>query len=62
MIGWSSAPALQAVSLPISWQHSAMNRYSSSIVGLMALVYGIIDGGEHGFGRTQAWGSIVPIR
>src|SRR5262245_18605242 len=30
-----------------------------SIVGLIALVYGIIDGGEHGFGRVQALGGIV---
>ena len=30
-----------------------------SIAGLVALVYGIIDGGEHGFDRPQAWGSIV---
>ncbi|GIJ47751.1 MFS transporter [Virgisporangium aliadipatigenens] len=30
-----------------------------SIVGLTALVYGIIHGGEHGFDRPQAWVSIV---
>jgi EmrB/QacA subfamily drug resistance transporter len=30
-----------------------------SIVGLVVLVYGIIDGGEHGFGRTQSWLSIL---
>jgi EmrB/QacA subfamily drug resistance transporter len=30
-----------------------------SIVGLMSLVYGIIDGGEHGFGRPQSWATIV---
>jgi EmrB/QacA subfamily drug resistance transporter len=30
-----------------------------SIVGLVALVYGIIDGGEHGFGRVQAWAPIA---
>jgi MFS transporter, DHA2 family, multidrug resistance protein len=30
-----------------------------SIVGLVALVYGIIDGGEHGFSRLQSWGPIV---
>jgi len=30
-----------------------------SIVGLVALVYGIIDGGEHGFGRLQSWGAIL---
>ena len=30
-----------------------------SIAGLVALVYGIIDGGEHGFGRPQAWGAIA---
>ena len=30
-----------------------------SIVGLMSLVYGIIDGGEHGFGRPQSWLAIV---
>src|SRR5262245_16181942 len=30
-----------------------------SIVGLVILVYGVIDGGDHGFGRPQAWGSIV---
>jgi DHA2 family multidrug resistance protein-like MFS transporter len=30
-----------------------------SIAGLVLLVYGIIDGGEHGFGRLTAWGSIV---
>ncbi|GAA1836025.1 MFS transporter [Luedemannella flava] len=30
-----------------------------SIAGLVALVYGIIDGGEHGFGRFQSWGPIV---
>jgi MFS transporter, DHA2 family, multidrug resistance protein len=30
-----------------------------SIAGLVSLVYGIIDGGEHGFGRAQSWGAIV---
>jgi len=30
-----------------------------SIAGLMSLVYGIIDGGEHGFGRVQSWSTIV---
>jgi MFS transporter, DHA2 family, multidrug resistance protein len=30
-----------------------------SIAGLVALVYGIIDGGEHGFGRPLVWLSIV---
>jgi EmrB/QacA subfamily drug resistance transporter len=30
-----------------------------SIAGLGLLVYGIIDGGEHGFGRVQAWASIL---
>jgi MFS transporter, DHA2 family, multidrug resistance protein len=30
-----------------------------SIAGLVALVYGIIDGGDHGFGRWQAWGGIA---
>src|SRR5690349_5778159 len=30
-----------------------------SIVGLVALVYGIIDGGEHGFSRPQSWGAIL---
>ncbi len=31
----------------------------ATIVGLVALVYGIIEGGEHGFGRTGSWGLIV---
>ncbi len=30
-----------------------------SIVGLIGLVYGIVVGGDHGFGQLQAWGSIV---
>jgi EmrB/QacA subfamily drug resistance transporter len=30
-----------------------------SVVGLVLFVYGIIDGGEHGFGRPAAWGTIV---
>lgn len=30
-----------------------------SIVGLVLLVYGIIYGGEHGFGAVQAWGTIL---
>ncbi|HKT04584.1 MAG TPA: MFS transporter [Rugosimonospora sp.] len=30
-----------------------------SIAGLVLLVYGIIDGGDHGFGRATAWGSIL---
>ncbi len=30
-----------------------------SVVGLVALTYGIIDGGEHGFGRPIVWVSIV---
>ncbi|MFC0528473.1 MFS transporter [Phytohabitans kaempferiae] len=30
-----------------------------SVVGLVALSYGIIDGGEHGFGRPVVWVSIV---
>jgi Na+/melibiose symporter-like transporter len=28
-----------------------------SVAGLAALVYGIIDGGEHGFGRPVVWGA-----
>jgi EmrB/QacA subfamily drug resistance transporter len=31
---------------------------SLSVVGLVALVYGIIDGGEHGFDRPLAWAAI----
>ena len=30
-----------------------------SIVGLVALAYGIIDGGEHGFGRPTVWAAIL---
>jgi EmrB/QacA subfamily drug resistance transporter len=30
-----------------------------SIVGLVVLVYGIIDGGEHGFDRARSWGALV---
>jgi EmrB/QacA subfamily drug resistance transporter len=30
-----------------------------SIVGLVLLVYGIIYGGEHGFGSGSAWGTII---
>jgi EmrB/QacA subfamily drug resistance transporter len=30
-----------------------------SVVGLVALVYGIIDGGEHGFDRPVAWATIL---
>jgi MFS transporter, DHA2 family, multidrug resistance protein len=30
-----------------------------SIAGLVLLVYGIIDGGEHGFSRPQSWGAIA---
>lgn len=30
-----------------------------SVVGLVALTYGIIDGGEHGFGRPLVWVAIV---
>ncbi|ASW54647.1 MFS transporter [Plantactinospora sp. KBS50] len=30
-----------------------------SVIGLVGLSYGIIDGGEHGFERFTAWGSIV---
>ncbi|HYN96720.1 MAG TPA: MFS transporter, partial [Pilimelia sp.] len=30
-----------------------------SIAGLVALVYGIIDGGEHGFGRPSVWAWIA---
>lgn len=30
-----------------------------SVAGLVALVYGIIDGGEHGFGRVSVWAWIV---
>ncbi|MFC0005332.1 MFS transporter [Micromonospora siamensis] len=30
-----------------------------SVVGLVALTYGIIDGGEHGFDRPLVWASIV---
>jgi EmrB/QacA subfamily drug resistance transporter len=30
-----------------------------SIVGLLALVYGIIDGGEHGFDRARSWGPML---
>jgi EmrB/QacA subfamily drug resistance transporter len=30
-----------------------------SVVGLVALVYGIIDGGEHGFGRPVVWAAIA---
>jgi EmrB/QacA subfamily drug resistance transporter len=30
-----------------------------SILGLLTLVYGVIDGGNHGFSRPQSWGSIL---
>ncbi|WP_328348530.1 MFS transporter [Micromonospora sp. NBC_00421] len=30
-----------------------------SVVGLIALTYGIIDGGEHGFGRVTVWAAIL---
>ena len=30
-----------------------------SVVGLVGLSYGIIDGGEHGFGRPLVWAAIV---
>ncbi|SCL73833.1 MFS transporter [Micromonospora peucetia] len=30
-----------------------------SVVGLVALTYGIIDGGEHGFGRPLVWTAIL---
>jgi len=30
-----------------------------SVVGLVALSYGIIDGGEHGFGRPVVWAAIA---
>ena len=30
-----------------------------SIAGLALLTFGVIDGGEHGFGRPAAWGSLV---
>ncbi|MDW5326055.1 MFS transporter [Plantactinospora sp. KLBMP9567] len=30
-----------------------------SVIGLVALSYGIIDGGEHGFGRPLIWVSII---
>jgi len=30
-----------------------------SIGGLVLLVYGIINGGDHGFGRPQAWGTVL---
>ncbi|SCL24861.1 drug resistance transporter, EmrB/QacA subfamily [Micromonospora rhizosphaerae] len=30
-----------------------------SVVGLVALTYGIIDGGEHGFDRASVWGAIA---
>jgi EmrB/QacA subfamily drug resistance transporter len=30
-----------------------------SIVGLTLLTYGVIEGGEHGFGRVQSWGTIA---
>jgi DHA2 family multidrug resistance protein-like MFS transporter len=30
-----------------------------SVVGLVVLVYGVVDGGDHGFGRPAAWGSIL---
>jgi EmrB/QacA subfamily drug resistance transporter len=30
-----------------------------SVVGLVVLVYGVVDGGDHGFGQPAAWGSIL---
>src|SRR3954470_18953384 len=30
-----------------------------SIVGLTLLTYGVIKGGEHGFGNARAWGTLV---
>ncbi|MEU7959250.1 MFS transporter [Micromonospora humida] len=30
-----------------------------SVIGLVALTYGIIDGGEHGFGRPTVWAAIL---
>src|SRR6266508_1379247 len=32
---------------------------SLSIAGLLALVYGVIGGGEHGFSRLESWGPMV---
>jgi MFS family permease len=30
-----------------------------SVAGLVVLVYGVVDGGDHGFDRPAAWGSIL---
>jgi EmrB/QacA subfamily drug resistance transporter len=30
-----------------------------SVVGLAVLVYGVVTGGDHGFGRPASWGSIL---
>ncbi len=30
-----------------------------SILGLLVLVYGVVNGGEHGFGQLASWGSIL---
>ncbi|ADL45828.1 MFS transporter [Micromonospora aurantiaca (nom. illeg.)] len=30
-----------------------------SVIGLVGLTYGIIDGGEHGFGRPQVWVAVL---
>jgi DHA2 family multidrug resistance protein-like MFS transporter len=30
-----------------------------SILGLVVLVYGVVNGGDHGFGRPASWGSIL---
>ena len=30
-----------------------------SIVGLTLLTYGVIEGGDHGFGKIQSWGTLV---
>lgn len=30
-----------------------------SIIGLTLLTYGVIEGGDHGFGKTESWGALV---
>ncbi|BCJ74103.1 MFS transporter [Catellatospora sp. IY07-71] len=30
-----------------------------SVIGLVGLTYGIVDGGEHGFGRVSVWAAIL---
>lgn len=59
-LGVAIGPVLGGLLLENFWWGSVfLINVPVVLIGLVALSYGIIDGGEHGFGRPLVWASIV---